>query len=530
MNKKILSSLLLLVFLFALIACGQDQKDVLGENFPENDNYYEVFVRSFADSDGDGIGDFNGIKDKLDYFVDLGITALWLMPINPSPAYHGYDVTDYYDVNPDYGTMTDFENLVDAANDLGIRIILDMVFNHTSDQHPWFQSALDGDETYKAYYNFIDPVVNTTNLTGAWGQTIWHSSPQGKYCAYFLYNQPDLNLRNEAVFDEIVNISKFWIDKGVKGFRLDAVHHYFGTNEFIDYNATYLDNILFLQDYMDEIDAYSEDIFVTGEVFEDQLYKVVGDYFGAVDSPLDFPVASLIRTAARSNSSRLYASKLEDYYDYYRRISSNFISSPFIVNHDLDRYATQVMGDELAIKLSAEMLLTLPGSPIIYYGEELGMYGYKASGPDIYDETRRTPLLWGDDYETDWIVSSHQDLINVTNANSNVENISEQLLNQESILNVYKRLLHLRNDNIALKYGNSFVPWEDSTDSLQGYYREFQYEDFSQKVLVIHNLSTNSVNMIEYSGNIIYMSNTTDYDGVTEIPAKSTIVIEIIED
>ncbi|XMB71557.1 alpha-amylase family glycosyl hydrolase [Mycoplasmatota bacterium WC30] len=528
MNKKIALLVIMVIAFLALVACGNPQ-DAIAQAYPENDTYYEIFVRSFADSDDDGIGDFNGITAKLGYLADLGITGLWLMPIHPSPTYHGYDVSDYYGVNSDYGTMEDFENLVTEANEVGIKIMLDMVFNHSSSEHPWFQAALEGDETYMEYYNFIDNTVDTSNKLGSWNQSIWHSTSVGKYCGYFFYTMPDLNLQNQVVVDEILNISKFWIDKGVKGFRLDAAHHFFGENEFIGETTTYLDNIVFLKGYTKSIDEYAENIYITAEIYENQLYQVIGDYFGAVDSPLDFPVAAQIRTAAQNYSNRRYVTVLEDMYDYYRRIDRDFISAPFIVNHDMNRFASQALGNDDSIRLSAEMLLVLPGNPIIYYGEELGMYGYKASGPDIWDETMRLPLSWGDEFTADWLVSSHQDLINVNNLNATIGSIDNQLLNEESLLNHYKTMLQLRNDNIALKYGNSFIKYEDSTSSLQGFYREFEFENQHQKLLILHNFGESELDMVDYLGTIIYVSDLTDLTDVTKIPARSTVIIEIDE-
>lgn len=522
MIKKLLLLITLLMSTFGLVACA-NQADVLAEAYPENDTYYEVFVRSFADSDGDGIGDFNGITAKLDYFVDLGISGLWLMPIQPSPSYHGYDVTDYYDVNPDYGTMEDFENLVTEASNRGIKIMLDMVFNHTSNQHPWFLAALDGDETYRNYYVFA---------TGDNGE-YWHSSTNGNYYGYFSYTMPDLNMENPAVFNEIVDISKFWIDKGVMGFRLDAIMHFYSTNEYLDRATTYVDNIVFLQDYMDAIDEYKANIYVIGEAWEEQLYQVVGDYFGAIDSPIDFPVSAIIRSAAQADSNRRYTTVLEEIYDYYRRINKDFISAPFITNHDMDRFATQVLGNREMEQMAAEMLLTLPGNPILYYGEELGMFGYKDNGENnIWDETRRLPFLWDDtQYLTNWIGTTTASLIDLNNKNSTLGGAETQMTDADSLWTLYATLLQLRNNNIALKYGNSFVKWEDSTSTLQGFYREFTYDKYHQKLLILHNFDNEATDMIEFNGTILYASNLSadEIASLDTIPAKTTLVIELNE-
>ncbi len=520
MIKKLSIIVLLLVSVFGFVSCGKSEVDVLAEAYPENDTYYEIFVRSFADSDGDGVGDFNGIADKLEYFQNLGVTALWLMPIHPSPSYHGYDVTDYYAVNPDYGTMEDFENLMTQADEAGIKIILDMVFNHTSEQHPWFQAALSGDETYRDYYVFA---TDTSNLNGK-----WVSQTGGTYYAYFGGLMPDLNMFNDAVFDEIVDISKFWIDKGVSGFRLDAAGHLFGDGEYLDTSTSYINNIIYLKDYMAEMEAYKEDIYVTAEVYEETLYRVVGDYFGAVDSPLDFPIAALIRTASQNNSNRRYATVLEEMYDYYRRVDKNFISAPFIVNHDMNRFADQTLGNQEMMRLATEMLLVLPGNPIIYYGEEIGMYGYKSAGTNgIWDETRRMPFMWEDDYLTNWLEATNDDVANVNEQNANIALISEQMEDPNSIYSIYATLLQLRNENIALKYGNSFEKWQDSTSELQGFYRFVEFEKYQQRLLILHNFGQEDLQMIDYNGEIIYVSGTDDLTDVTMIPARSTVIIQV---
>jgi glycosidase len=526
-----MSNRLSFIFLFVLlgflfVACTPKTVDLSIAN-PKSDVYYELFVRSFADSDGNGIGDFNGITEKLSYFQEIGVTGLWLMPIQPAGSYHGYDVMDYYDVNADYGTMADFENLVSTADSMGIRIMLDMVFNHTSNQHPWFIAALNGDEKYQDYYDFINFTTNTSKLLGSWGQTIWHTSNNLKYCGYFSYTMPDLNFYSEAVKAEILNITKFWIDKGVGGFRLDAVHHYFGENEYINVQTSYFDNIAYLTNYQKAVEEYSPDFYITGEVYIEDLYQVVGNYFSSVDSPIDFPVATKIRTAVDSTSNRTYVSSLETIYDYYRRVNSDFISAPFIVNHDMDRLASNVSGNIATLKLSSEMLLTLPGNPIIYYGEEIGMFGYKASGPDIWDETRRLPLLWGDEYTTDWLVSSNLALSNLNLQNEAVVNVNNQLLDSDSLLSTYSAMIHLRENNIALMYGNSFTAYEENTSALQGFYREYQYDNEHQKILVLHNFSDVEIDMITYNGNIIYASSATDLSTVTSIPARGTVVIDI---
>ena len=528
MIKKTVFIGMFLLLIFGLMSCKGKAFDWTTVN-PENGVYYEVFVRSFADSNDDGIGDFNGITEKLPYLKDLGIGGLWLMPIHPSATYHGYDVMDYYDVNEDYGTMADFEAMVAAADELGIRIMIDMVFNHTSENHPWFVQALAGDAKYREYYNFIPSTTDTSKLNGSWNQNIWHTAGNSKYCGYFSNTMPDLNFYNPDVQAEILEISKFWIDKGVKGFRLDAIHHFYGTNEYLDETYDYYENIIFLNDYSEALDEYASDIFVIGEVYEETLYQVVGDYFIGLDSPIDFPVSARLRQSFMNNTNRGYVTNLEAIYASYRDVNPDFISTPFLANHDMDRIASTAYGDEDAMRMAAEMLLVLPGNPILYYGEELGMYGIKASGPDIWDETRRLPFLWGDQATTDWLTSGNSTLAQMNSLNGDVLTATEQLEDPTSLLNLYKAILNVRNNNIALKYGNSFDGYEGNSASIQGFYREYEYEEYHQKLLIIHNFGTVASAEMTFNGTIIYLSNVTDLTNITSIPAKSTIIIDVTE-
>ncbi len=527
MTKKIILLILSFVTGLTLLACKKTTIPSVAQANPENAVYYEILVRSFADSDGDGVGDFNGITAKLDYLKDLGIDGVWLMPINPSPSYHGYDVMDYYDVNEEYGTMADFENLVAEADAHGIRIMLDMVFNHTSSQHPWFLAAVAGDTTYQDYYVTLSKTTSTEGLLGSWNQNIWHSNNTFKYVGYFSYTMPDLNMENPVVRTEIANITKFWIDKGVKGFRLDAVHHLYGDNEYLDIAYDYIDNVMMLQEYTTAIDAYADDIYIVGEVYEETLYEVVGDYYYGIDAPLDFPIERLIRNSFQKTTNRTYVSTLENIYEAYRAAKADFIDAPFAGNHDMIRLASIVNGDFESLRMVAEMLLTLPGNPIIYYGDELGMFGYKASGPDIWDETIRLPMRFGDEYQTDWINSANAALVSLATLNAPLGNVTTQLANPSSLLNVYKALLALRHNNIALMYGNTFTPYELNNASLQGFYREYTYNNVTQRVLVIHNFATTTQLMIEFQGTILYASNVTDPSTMTSIPAQSTLIIDV---
>ena len=447
-----------------------DPTDIINlyEVNPHNDVYYQVFVRSFADSTGNGIGDLNGLTENLDYLEDLGITALWLLPINPSPSYHGYNVTDYYDINPDYGTLADFQNLIQVAATRNIKIVIDLVINHTSDQHPWFLSAQSSvNSPYRDYY-------------------IWNN---GVAFESFVGGMKDLNFKNPAVIQEVKDIMDFYLELGVHGFRIDAAKHLIE-----GMNAT-IENALLLHQLNTHIKANYPTSFVVSEVFDYSYFNLVDYYIGS-DSVFNFYMAANVWDKVGMGNSRFnFSSNLRNAYNEYRLIDPNFVDSPFIGNHDLDRIAsmggfTGVSGMQ-KLKLATAVLLTLPGSPFIYYGDEIGMKGYRYEGTFIpgygvvYDEYRRQPLIWGNpSIDTSWLPSD--------GSNNQTQSIADQLLDESSLLNFYKTMIHLRRNNPALMFGNYFEVFNQNNSNIQGYVRYYKYQDIEQAILVIHNFSQNS--------------------------------------
>ncbi|MBU1143994.1 MAG: alpha-amylase [Firmicutes bacterium] len=506
--KKIISIFTIIFLLILMTACDQNPTEPneptptptepainLSEVNPTNDVYYQIFVRSFADSNEDGIGDLNGITENLDYLEELGITALWLLPVNPSPSYHGYSVTDYYGIESDYGTMEDFENLIDAAALRNIKIVIDLVINHTSDQHPWYQSALASTTSpYRNYYIWQ-------------GNTAFES---------FVGGMKDLNFKNEAVIDEVKNIMDFYLEKGVHGFRVDAAKHLL---EGI--NAPF-ENTLLLLDLNLHIKEEYPNSFIVSEVF-DYNYLAYADYYIGSDSVFNFNAASNIWDKVGNGNSRyLLVSNLKKGYDAYRYIDPEFVDSPFIGNHDLDRLASMggfsIFNTKEKITLAARILLTLPGSPFIYYGDELGMKGYRYEGTNIpgygivYDEYRRQPFLWGNsEVQTTWLPSD--------GSNDDTDNLIEQREDQDSLFNAYKEMIEIRKNNPALMYGNDFSAYKNNNSSIQGYIRHYQYETINQAVLVIHNLSSDATSITLDYEELLY--------GSLDIPAYGTLIVTI---
>ena len=496
--KKILSILLLVLI---LTGCQPKKSPDLAQINPQNDTYYEIFVRSFADSDGDGIGDLNGVTQNLDYLEDLGITSIWLMPINPSPSYHGYSVTNYYDIEPDYGTLEDFQTLIDTAKEKGITIMIDLVINHTSDQHPWYLDAKSS--TSSQYRDFY----------------IWQGSSA---FSSFVGGMVDLNLGSEAVKTEIKNIFDFYLEMGVRGFRLDAAKHFFDKP---GQSGVTLKNTFFILEMNNHIKENYPDSFITSEVFE-YNYQLNVDYFIGSDSILDFTVAQVIQDkVGAGNATYQLVSIMEKAFDAYREVDKDFVASPFITNHDLNRIASMQGFNGASgmqrMKLAANVLLTLPGSPFIYYGDELGMKGVRYEGQNIpgygvvYDEYRRQPLVWGDpSKQTTWLPSD--------GSNDNTPNVKAQLEDKNSLLNQYKTMIQLRNQHPALAYGNYFKAYKGNQGALQGYVRYYQYESIEEAILVIHNLSSTGRTVDVTHESILY--------GSLELAPFSTVILKVNPD
>lgn len=494
--KKILSSLLLISFLFFLFGCKpKDGYETLKITNPHHDIYYQIFVRSFADSNDDGIGDINGIIENIDYLSELGVTALWLLPIHPSPSYHGYDVMDYLDINPDYGTMDDFENLVLKAKEEGIKIVMDLVINHTSDQHPWYIDAKSSlNSPYRDYY-------------------IWQN---GNAFESFVGGMKDLNFNNQDVIDEIKSLMDYYLEKGVHGFRIDAAKH------LIESSNPTLDNAFLLLELNQHIKENYPDSFIVSEVFE-YFYPMVTDYYIGSDSAFNFYQAQQVwDKVGRSNSRYLFSSNLYKVYEAYRAVNPDFVDSPFLTNHDLDRLASTegFINQPQKLELAARILLTLPGSPFIYYGEELGMKGYRDYSQDgqiipgygvAYDEYRRTPFLWGDESkQTTWFPNM---------MNTDTPTLEEQRLDQTSLFMVYKEMIALRKEHPALMFGNSFIPFKGNNAQIQGYIRSYQDEHVKQALIVIHNLSSDPYTLEFDEGTVIF--------GDKNIAPFGSIIIEI---
>lgn len=448
--------------------------------------FYEIFVRSFYDSNGDGIGDLKGITEKLDYLNDgdpdthddLGIGGIWLMPINPSPSYHGYDVTDYRAINPDYGTLEDLQELLQEAHKRGIKIIMDLVVNHTSKEHPWFvDSAKNTDSKYRDWYVWAEDQGRSATGASATGSgNAWHSVRGNHYLGTFWDGMPDLNFDNDDVRAEMKDIGKFWLEQGLDGFRLDAAKHIYEDLLSDKSEATTTKNVAWWQEFRTAMLEVNPKSFIVGEVWENSAVTVGAYLNKAFDSSFNFGLADTLINSVKSEKDSGTAFTLERTYKLFSKISENqFIDSTFLSNHDLNRVMSQLNGNPDHAKMAAALLLTLPGNPFIYYGEEIGMLGVKP------DEGLREPMRWTADGQnagqTTWEAGSNNaDAINV--------DVESQTNDNSSLLQRYRELISLRNETPALRDGGI-------RDYASGNTGVMSYERITaqNQVLVVQNLT-----------------------------------------
>ena len=475
--------------------------------------FYEIYPRSFADSNRDGVGDLNGITSKLDYLKDLGVNAIWITPFFPSPQVDfGYDVSDYENIDPMYGTLADFEHLAKEARARGIRIILDFVVNHTSDQHPWFiDSRSSRNSAKRDWYIWRDGETQESppnNWNSTFGGPAWTFDPNtGQFYYHFFYpQQPDLDWRNPAVREAMFDVTRWWYQKGAAGFRLDAVNALFedpklqdnpelpGLNKFGDPNEENLYNsdlaevhgvLRGLREVADEYGAV-----LIGETWTRDIGGLK-QYYGDHSNELQMPMDLMFTTINKLSPP-----------EFRRQIASVDAAGGWpvyvISNHDIVRsyvrYGDGVHNDAIA-KLMAALYLTLRGTPIVYYGEEIGMENNdpvrKADVKDPIGRTgwpqekgrdgERTPMQW--DATANAGFSSNTPWLPIP-PSYRTHNVASEVKDPSSILTVYRRLLRLRRENTALREGE-YVALNEDDPNVLSYLRRYK----NQAVLVALNMS-----------------------------------------
>ena len=443
--------------------------------------FYQVFVRSFYDSDGDGVGDLNGLIEKLDYLNDgdptttddLGVTGLWLMPIMQSPSYHGYDVVDYYTVDDEYGTNEDFERLMEEAHKRGMRVIVDMMFNHSSRENQWFIDSRDEDSDMRDWYVWEE---DNPGYTGPQGQQVWHSTPSGYYYGVFDSSIPDFDLTNPDVTEQVYDITNFWLDDmGADGFRLDAIKHFIEDGEQQEYTQETHDWFKAFYPYYKGINP---DAFIVGEAWGPtrEVVKFVGD---EVDTAFEFDLALATLTSVRGGSNRSIRGAMEDTLEDF---PPNQYAT-FLANHDQDRTLSVFEGKEEKAKVAATMLLTSPGVPFIYYGEEIGMQGVRRGNTD---EPRRLPLQWTDEAGTAGFTTGRP--WSAPFDDYDTRNIAAYSADPDSLLSHYRDLVRLRTDHAALRVGDMVL-----VDTGAATVYAFLRSNGDENILVLVNLSANPV-------------------------------------
>lgn len=447
---------------------------------------YEIFVRSYYDSDGDGIGDLKGIEKKLDYIQNMGADAIWLMPIFHAETDHCYDVVDYYQIEEDYGSMEDFESLIQAAAKRDIRIILDLVINHSSWHHDWFKKSVKKIPPYDEYYIWKDhppggdwfvygKEEKVTN--GGWR---FNEERQQYYYAYFVPGMPDLNLENPIVREEVKKVAKFWIDKGVAGFRLDAAQNAIeeGPGQGKQYDSP--STIAWWVEFNRYVKSVNQNVMLVGEIWSEpndlSRYYVNGK---GLDLCFNFPLQRNILKSMNSGKVQNIIDVLKDMQNYGAP-RSFFV--PFLSNHDQDRYFTTIQKDFAKARLAVAIMMTTPGTPFLYYGEEVGMH---QSEEGIGHRSVRTPMQWtAAPIKTGFTTAESP--WHIIGENSNPFNLEAQQKDPASLLHLYQQLIELRKKYSELKYGK-YKFFE-----LNAHVLCYKLEYENQSSLVIINASTES--------------------------------------
>lgn len=489
---------------------------------------YEIFPYSFADSDGDGIGDLQGIDEKLDYlndgddstYEDLSVDAIWLTPVCKAVSYHKYDITDYEAIDPDFGTMDDYDKLVQDCHERGMKVIFDLVLNHTSDEHPWFVQACDylkkenpeAIDTsvcpYAAYYNFTrQSAAGYTQIEG----TDWY------YESRFWSGMPDLNLDSEAVRNEIQNIVQFWLDHGVDGFRLDAVTSYYTGRDDL--------NIAFLNWLETLVKGLKSDAYLVGEAWTNKdLYASY--YASGIDSLFDFAYSGadgiIASTLKGKYTPAQFGSSLASEEALYASYNKNCISAPFYTNHDMNRSACFYAGDDgTKVKLAGALNLLMQGNAFVYYGEELGMKG------SFKDENRRAPMYWSKDTDAEYMCSGPADMDDVE---MKFDSLAEQKDDPLSVYSFYREAIHLRNMFPQIARGETAADSERSDENVLVMTKTWQ--DSSIEIAVNLSDADQSVSLSGDSYNTLAGVLNTSEDEVTvsdeelNLPAGSIAILK----
>ena len=450
--------------------------------------FYEIFVGSFSDSDGDGCGDLRGIINRMDYLncgdpasgIGLGVEGLWLTPIFLSPSYHKYDVSDYYTIDPSFGTMSDLEDLIALCHERDVTLILDLPLNHTGIAHPWFQAFLRAHQTghtENEYYNFYS--WHGPDDTGASGARYHQLEGCGDWVeCNFDDGMPEQNFDEPAVRQAVLDVARFYLEKGVGGFRFDAAKYL-----FLGDGGR---NMEFWPWFTEELRAIDPAVWTVAEVWssdaETDLYYPALNCFDFTVSQAEGQIASAVKNG---NVSR-YCSYVEEYTSRVASLRDDAMLVPFIANHDTDRAAGFLSVSSGQMAMAANLLLLSPGAPFLYYGEEIGMKGSR--GGSNTDANRRLGMLWGDG-------DTVQDPPGTTYEQENQANgtVLSQIGDPDSLLSYYKRLIRIRLAHPEIAHGTwTAVSFPDI--KLAGAVSDWE----GSRVCVLHNATARAVTIDLY--------------------------------
>lgn len=524
--NKVLAVGLAAVMLFSMTSCeffdnpfDEEQPELPPMVDPIADDYrtfYQIFVESFADGTGDTVGDLRGIIDNFDYLNDgninsgksLGVQGIWLSPIFSSPSYHKYDTTNYYEIDWRFGVESDLVELIELCHSRNVKIILDLVINHTSNQHEWFREfkqARINNDTSNKYYDYYSCATATTQVNGRQYQKI-----AGIDCYYecnFTSDMPELNYDNPEVRKEMLDVAKYYLDLGIDGFRFDAIKYiYYGDTE---------KSVDFWEWYMQELREYKSDIYAVGECWSGDTEVI--KYYGAMNC-FNFTTSSTSGTIASvakgSASVYSYANYMEKYQDSIQAKNPNAMVMSFLSNHDQDRIAGTFVNDNY-MKMAANLYLLSSGSPVIYYGEELGMCGSR--GAEATDANRRLAMLWGNNYTPrNPIGTTYPSKYQIQTT------VADQKEDANSLYNYYCRLIAIRHKHPEIARGD-YKAIQCGNKSLGGFLVKYN----GSYVVIIHNASSAEMSYdLTRCAALAGMSVTElcDYIGVGEANLNGTIL------
>lgn len=534
--KKLLSLIIAVCLIGSLLAaCGGSSDPVKTiEAQASADKYrsfYQVWIGSFCDSNGDKVGDLPGVISKLDYINDgdpnggddLGADGIWLSPMMPSKSYHKYNVRDYFDIDPQFGTLDDFDELISKCHDRGVKVIIDLVLNHSGDDHEFFLKACDElregkEDGYARYYNVSKTESDTYSRPIA-GSDYYYEGP-------FSTDMPDWNLSYDGTREYFEEVAKFWLDRGVDGFRLDAVKYFDDSNT---------DAVEFLNWFYTMSQKYNPDVYMVGEDWDDpgNIYEM---YDSGIDSLFNFKFGNSggeFIVASHGSVADL-VEKLKKYDGNIKKHNEKAINANFLTNHDMVRLANML--DEDDYKMAAALYMLSPGNTFTYYGEEIGIEAAATSSDAYY----RTAMIWDNDELPD---------ISVPGAGPVEANwlggVKQQLAQDDSTLNTYRKLIKIRLQNPEIARGSisEIVDFDDP--EIGAYITDYD----GSRVLIIHNGSGEehdlTIDMIEnpelrgwssaritVEADGVEVNTTKDDNNVTlkngtlHVPAKCSVVIK----